>query len=79
MALQGVIHALATAALHSMASSALARLRRAKSGIARAVHGAKVNLPVNILFLAQIAKFEGNVLRRLYEITVNLQPVTTIG
>jgi hypothetical protein len=62
-----------------------AGLRRAKSGIARAAHGAKVNLPVNIptgllqtpqsIFLAQIAKFESNALRRLYEISVNLEPL----
>jgi hypothetical protein len=33
--------------------------------------------PASIL-LAQIAKFESNALRRLYEITVNLQPVATV-
>jgi hypothetical protein len=31
------------------------------------------------VLLAQIAKFESNALRRLYEITVNLQPVSTIA
>jgi hypothetical protein len=31
------------------------------------------------IFVAQIAKFEGNALRRLYEITVNLAAVSTIA
>ena len=40
---------------------------------------AQFTLDLHRLLLAQIAKFEGNVLRRLYEITVNLQPVATIA